>query len=31
MSLFKAQVNFINEWFLSIRPFFSIKIKNLYA
>ena len=23
MSLFKAQVNFINEWFLSIRPFFN--------
>ena len=27
MSLFKAQVNFINEWFLSIRPFFFNKSK----
>ena len=28
MSLFKAQVNFINEWVLSIRPFFSINQKS---
>ena len=27
MSLFKAQVNFINEWVLSIRPFFFNKSK----
>jgi len=29
MSLFKAQVNFINEWVLSIRPFFSINQKSI--
>ncbi len=29
MSLLKALVNIINEWFLSIRPFFSINQKSI--
>jgi len=29
MRLLKALVNFINEWVLSIRPFFSINQKSI--